>query len=492
MWSPRPSGQTYLISACKPLNDPCSLLPCPPSLAVSGEPRCLRLAIVVPDPSPAVGTRVAPWPCRSGPSFSAQIPGRNVNMVSGTEWPGGDPFLQRQNEPSIAASTRNPLHLLAGSNDYRTVDVPGLPDGDETGDAWLGVYKSFDGGQRWSSTLLPGYPQDTSPRPAWRRRSRATRRRPIRWCAPAPTACIYYNGLVFDRGENGRSGIFVARFIDRNNKENGDPIDYLGHQHGGAVHRRAGVPRQAVDGRGHSARQRRTCAWSAAATATGARVKRNGHRGNGDAERRHRAARRRPTSTCRPARSTSSTRRSPATGRRCDPRSSSSARWTAASPGARRCASAARPTPINQGATLAIDPADRRRASSPGAASRRPDAPDRDAIMMARLPLQRRRRRRARPGARAAPARRRPPRRSSASSSTARSARRSRSRTCRSSIRASRLRPGTTEHRHAPASAPTPIPTMTVDGAGRAYMAWTERGFAAAPARGRSTATRAS
>ena len=30
----------------------------------------------------------------------AQIVSQNVNMVSGTQWPGGDPFLQRQNEPS--------------------------------------------------------------------------------------------------------------------------------------------------------------------------------------------------------------------------------------------------------------------------------------------------------------------------------------------------------------------------------------------------------
>src|SRR4030042_5187102 len=64
---------------------------------------------------------------------SAVIPGANVNMVSGTQWPDGDPFLQRQNEPSIAVSTRNPLHLLAGAHDYRTVDVPGLPAGKLSG-----------------------------------------------------------------------------------------------------------------------------------------------------------------------------------------------------------------------------------------------------------------------------------------------------------------------------------------------------------------------
>lgn len=44
----------------------------------------------------------------------AQVAGPNVNMVSGTQWPTGDPFLQRQNEPSMAVSTRNPLHILAG------------------------------------------------------------------------------------------------------------------------------------------------------------------------------------------------------------------------------------------------------------------------------------------------------------------------------------------------------------------------------------------
>lgn len=58
------------------------------------------------------------------PAQQQVVPGANVNMVSGTTFPAGDPFLQRQNEPSSAVSTRNPLHILGGANDYRTVDIP--------------------------------------------------------------------------------------------------------------------------------------------------------------------------------------------------------------------------------------------------------------------------------------------------------------------------------------------------------------------------------
>jgi len=163
--------------------------------------------------------------------------GRNVNMVSGTKWPDGDPYLQRQNEPSIAGSTRNPLHMLAGANDYRTVDLPFVDGADETGDAWLGVFKSYDGGARWRTTLLPGYPQDTSD---------AGMASPLKGYQAGADPVVragtnglfYYAGLVFDRTENGRSAVFVARYIDNNNQEDnyknnpnhqaGDPTTYQG------------------------------------------------------------------------------------------------------------------------------------------------------------------------------------------------------------------------------------------------------------------------
>jgi uncharacterized protein YjbI with pentapeptide repeats len=155
---------------------------------------------------------------------SAQVAGRNVNMVSGTTFPDGDPFLQRQNEPSLAVSTRNPLHLLAGANDYRAVDLAGLV-GDDTGDAWLGVFKSFDGGNTWRSTLLPGCPQNIpqcsgSPLKGYQAAADSTVR-------AGTNGLFYYSGVAFNRGQGGTSAMFVARFIDNNNLEGGDPIQYL-------------------------------------------------------------------------------------------------------------------------------------------------------------------------------------------------------------------------------------------------------------------------
>jgi uncharacterized protein YjbI with pentapeptide repeats len=155
------------------------------------------------------------------PSAWAQggpTPGQNINMVSGTGFPGGDPFLQRQNEPSIAVSTRNPRHLLAGANDYRTVDLNFFATG-ETGDAWLGLFKSFDGGASWVSTLLPGYPLDqtpegkSSPLKAFNAASDPVVR-------PGTNGLFFYSGIAFNRGTN-TGAVFVSRYIDLNNRENG-------------------------------------------------------------------------------------------------------------------------------------------------------------------------------------------------------------------------------------------------------------------------------
>ncbi len=152
------------------------------------------------------------------------VPGSNVNMVSGVDWPGGDPFLQRQNEPSMAVSSRNPLHLLAGANDYRSVDLPGIPD-KVTADGWVGLFKSFDGGQTWRSTLLPGFPQDNSPEGmASPLKGFTSAADPV--MRSGANGLFYYSGIVFERGPGARSRLFVTRFVD-DNIEVPDPIRYL-------------------------------------------------------------------------------------------------------------------------------------------------------------------------------------------------------------------------------------------------------------------------
>jgi Kelch motif len=183
----------------------------------------------------------------SVPNAQAQgpTPGQNVNMVSGFTWPYGDPFLERQNEPSLAVSTRNSLHLLGGANDYRTVDLnllesepgeisacpAGAPTCPGTAEPWVGQYISTDGGAHWQSTLLPGFPQDASPQGmASPLHGFTTASDPV--IRAGTNGLFYYAGIAFNRGTN-NGVVFVARFMDLNNKENGNiatdsfPIRYI-------------------------------------------------------------------------------------------------------------------------------------------------------------------------------------------------------------------------------------------------------------------------
>ena len=71
----------------------------------------------------------------------------------------------RQNEPAVAVDPRNTNVLLGSSNDYCGVYAftppPQTPS--PTGPIWLGYYRSENGGTSFRSSLVPGYPGDTSP-----------------------------------------------------------------------------------------------------------------------------------------------------------------------------------------------------------------------------------------------------------------------------------------------------------------------------------------
>ena len=72
----------------------------------------------------------------SAPASWAQAPtvGPNTNMVTRGDWTTGDPFLQRQNEPSLAVSTRNVLEW--DETYYLSTAVTGSADGDRSKDSF--------------------------------------------------------------------------------------------------------------------------------------------------------------------------------------------------------------------------------------------------------------------------------------------------------------------------------------------------------------------
>lgn len=156
----------------------------------------------------------------------AQVAGNNSNVVAGIgDQYVGDRFLQRQNEPNIAISTRNPDHWVAAFNDYSTVDFAGDPNVAPSAEAWMGVAFSYNRGRSWSHTLVPGFPQDASPAGlASPLRGLPAASDPV--LAAGPRGRFYLGGLFFDR--QGISKIAVARYVDRNNGESGHNFFYDG------------------------------------------------------------------------------------------------------------------------------------------------------------------------------------------------------------------------------------------------------------------------
>jgi len=71
----------------------------------------------------------------------------------------------RQDEPAVAMDPRNTKVILGSSNDYcgvyNSADADGNPVA--SGPIWLGYYRSENGGSSFVSSLVPGYPGDTSP-----------------------------------------------------------------------------------------------------------------------------------------------------------------------------------------------------------------------------------------------------------------------------------------------------------------------------------------
>jgi hypothetical protein len=132
----------------------------------------------------------------------------------------------RQNEPAVAVDPRNTNVLIGSANDYCGT-YAGSPPGNfiPAGPIWLGYYRSENAGASFQSSLVPGYPGDTSPYAALAQIRTAS--------AGDPVIAWDNHGRVFMGAESSGDpagtlktfgDVWVARF-DNPDGENGNTIN---------------------------------------------------------------------------------------------------------------------------------------------------------------------------------------------------------------------------------------------------------------------------
>lgn len=137
----------------------------PLATAVLGAAAALSLATGAAASTPGSDVRLT----NDDPSTAGYL--SDYTMVTGT--PYTDATLAecsrsrgRENEPAVAIDPRDQRVIVGSSNDYCGVYNDGVDDFGApipSGPVWLGYYRSQTGGDSFTSSLVPGYPDDTSP-----------------------------------------------------------------------------------------------------------------------------------------------------------------------------------------------------------------------------------------------------------------------------------------------------------------------------------------
>src|SRR5262245_30427259 len=135
----------------------------------------------------------------------------------------GDLYLQRQLEPTIVMSTRNPNNLAAFYINYNTVNFgqdvnvgEGLASQAAPSEANIGFSRSRDGGLTWTGALLPGLSFDNVPSPI---KNYAATSDPV--ALAGPCGAIYLVLMAFNRDVSHTSAMVVAKFADLDNNAGG-------------------------------------------------------------------------------------------------------------------------------------------------------------------------------------------------------------------------------------------------------------------------------
>ena len=171
------------------------------SLAASALPAFQAESRVLEKPPSAMAYSV------SGSAPSATVPvGPNIDIA------GEAPPDRQQVETTVAVDPHNTNIIVAGAQDLRLKPL---------NHRWHGYYRSTDGGQTWTNSLLPGFPGDTSPGglSSPLHGSNATSDPILSFDRQGN---LYYAGLVFNVSANGPLGngpigntvAFVAKYTN--------------------------------------------------------------------------------------------------------------------------------------------------------------------------------------------------------------------------------------------------------------------------------------
>ena len=120
------------------------------------------------------------------------------------------------NEPYTVIDPTDPSHVFAGWNDYCLTDL---------GAGWQGFAYSLDGGESWTDSIVPGYPQDTSAE------GMASPLFGTHTDAGDPIAAfdndgnLFVGGISFNRVKPSNGDVYVASY--GTNPVGAYPVDYL-------------------------------------------------------------------------------------------------------------------------------------------------------------------------------------------------------------------------------------------------------------------------
>jgi hypothetical protein len=140
------------------------------------------------------------------------------NDLTDADVDSNDGGSRRQgNEPYTVIDPTDPSHVFAGWNDYCLTDL---------GAGWQGFAFSLDGGETWTDSIVPGYPQDTSAEgmasPLFRTHTDAGD--PI--AAFDNDGNLFVGGISFNRVKPANGDVYVATY-GTNPTPSGYPVDYL-------------------------------------------------------------------------------------------------------------------------------------------------------------------------------------------------------------------------------------------------------------------------